>query len=200
MMFALNRPLLILCMFATGAVDPVVANAASSRSKLDSSFDIRYGTVVEVEQTKLKTQAGQGAVFGGIAGAVAGHGHHGQGRDAVIGAVAGALITRMLEKKHAFGYTVNLQSGGTVKVVVDHGDIRSGDCVAVEQGRTANVRRVSTSYCEHHGDEAFDDHDVYASGQNDASACHHAKELALDSTTDDELERAMKKVHAFCSS
>jgi hypothetical protein len=48
----------------------------------------------------------------------------------------------------AYTYTIGLVGGGTTKTITETGDIRVGDCVSLEQGATANVRRVSSAFCE----------------------------------------------------
>lgn len=169
-----------------------------SRSQLNSSFDIRYGTVELVERVKIKSGAAKGAVVGGlIGGATMGHKH--RGKHAIEGAVAGALLTALLEgSRKAYQYTVDFDDGRVTKVITETGDIREEDCVAVELGQTANIRRVSSVYCEHREHEAIATPIVYAKAQQEAAECHTAKEMALQATTEEATDIALKKVRVFC--
>jgi len=49
---------------------------------------------------------------------------------AAVGSAAGGTMARGTE----LVYTVSLVNGGTVRIIMDSGNFRSGDCVAVEQG------------------------------------------------------------------
>lgn len=169
-----------------------------SRSQLGSSFDIRYGTVQNVERVSVNSQAPQGAIMGGIVGgATSGHKH--RGKHAVEGALAGALLTAIFEgNKKAYKYTVGFPDGGATKVIIESGGITDGDCVAVETGQTANIRRVSSTYCEHTGHEVFTDPIVHANAQSEAAECHAAKQMALQATTSEATDIALKKVRVFC--
>lgn len=169
-----------------------------SRSQLGSSFDIRYGIVETVQRVKIQSNAPQGAVMGGILGGAT-SGHHHRGKHAVEGAVAGALLTALFEgKKKAHQYTVDFDDGTVTKVIIESGGIREGDCVAVEIGQTANIRRVSTTYCEHKDHEVFSDPIVHADAQSEAAECHASKQMALQATTSEATDIALKKVRVFC--
>lgn len=88
-------------------------------------------------------------------------------------------------------YTVNLVEGGTSIITTEQDDIRSGDCVSIEQGDYANIRRVSSVHCEvkteitvHHASAASD--------------CELAKHELAKADTDDEITMASKKVRILC--
>ena len=175
------------------------SNQRIDRNQLGSYFDVRFGYVDSVRDVKIKSNAPQAAVMGGvIGGATSGHKH--RAKHALEGAVAAALITSLLEsnKKHAYEYTVGFVEGGEVKLVTEQGGIRRGDCVAVERGQTANIRRVSYQQCESHNHEAYDHPVVHAKRQSEAAECHHAKEIALNARSEEQMNLALKKVHIFC--
>ncbi len=176
-----------------------VANAQSiDRSQLNSSFEIKYGVVVDMKKVDIKSQAGQGAVMGGIVGGAT-SGHHHRGKHAVEGAIAGALLTAVLEGgKKARQYTVKFNDNGETKIITETKGIQDGDCVSVELGQTANIRRVSTVYCEHPDHEALSDPIVHANNQEGAAECHAAKQMALQATTEEATDIALKKVRVFC--
>ncbi|MDH3976944.1 MAG: hypothetical protein OEU86_00395 [Gammaproteobacteria bacterium] len=169
-----------------------------SRSDVNQSIVVRYGTVIDVEQVKLKSDVAKGAVAGGILGAVI-------GKDAVasaaIGAAAGGLLTKAAEGSNvAYSYTVDMVDGLTTKVVIESDNIRVGDCVVVEQGSSANIRMTSPVHCEHAGHPALDTPEVASKEQGEAGACHEAKQQALQAKTDQETDLAVKKVRALCES
>ena len=169
-----------------------------SRNQLGSSFDIRYGTVESIERVKIRSQAPQGAVMGGIVGgATSGHRH--RGKHAVEGALAGALLSAVLEgDRNAYQYTVDFVDGGITKVVTESGGIIEGDCVTVELGQTANIRRVSPVHCEHSDHDALVDPIVHSKRQHEAAECQAAKEMALQATEEEAVDIALKKVRVFC--
>ena len=169
-----------------------------SRNQLGSSFEISYGTVSTVEKVKIESQAASGAVTGGIIGGVT-SGHHHRGKHALTGAAAGALLTALLEgDRKAFQYTVELNNGNMTKIITETPGIVEGDCVTVELGQTANIRRVSSVHCEHTAHEALAEPIVHAKRQSEAAECHAAKEMALQATTEEATDIALKKVRVFC--
>jgi len=172
------------------------SNQGVSRSDMNQSISVRYGMVVNVEQVELKSEAVKGAVVGGLFGAVIGHDAL---ASAAIGAAAGGLLTRAAEGSNkANAYTVDMTDGAETKVVTESDNIRMGDCVAIEQGSSANIRLASSVHCEHAGHPALDHPAVAAKEQQEAGACHDAKQLALDAITDEEIDLAVKKVRALC--
>jgi len=185
-----------------GAMSMIVACSSTtpsvSRSQLNSSFEIRYGTVETIERVKIQSQAAQGAVTGGlIGGLTSGHSHRGQ--HALEGAVAGALLTALLEgNRQGYQYMVDFDDGSVTKVVTESAGIAEGDCVAVELGQTANIRRTSTVHCEHTDHSALAEPVVHAKRQTEAAECHAAKDMALQATTHEATDIALKKVRVFC--
>ncbi|MBB6095211.1 outer membrane lipoprotein SlyB [Povalibacter uvarum] len=186
-----------------------VSGASAQQRQTGQSFAISYGIVDRIDMVKVgndgqPTGVATGAVVGGLAGSYnSSHGH--QVRDAAAGALAGALLTAAI-KSHknkdnmAHQYTVNLVGGGTISVVVEQGDIDKGDCVAVEQGPSANVRKVTPVHCTSASDPAVQTADVTVKQQEEAADCHTAKEAALKATTESQIDVAVKKVRIFCES
>jgi len=183
----------MLILFATTASAQSV-----SRAQLGSAFQIRYGTVEVVERVKIQSQAAQGAVTGGLIGGVT-SGHHHRGKHALEGAIAGAFLTALLEgNRKGYQYTVDFDDNSVTKVITESGGIVEGDCVAVELGQTANIRRTSAVHCEHQAHEALADPIVHAKRQSEAAECHAAKQMALQATTEEATDIALKKVRVFC--
>jgi hypothetical protein len=136
----------------------------------------------------------------GIVGGVT-SGHHHRGKHAVEGALAGALLAAVLDgNRHARSYIVDLNDGSEIKIVIEQHGIRVGDCVAVEMGQTANIRTVSSVHCDNAGNEALAHPVVHAKSQSEAAVCHTAKEQALQATTEEATDIALKKVRVFCES
>ena len=94
--------------------------------------------------------------------------------------------------------TVDFDDNSITKVVTESGGIVQGDCVAVELGQTANIRRTSAVHCEHRAHEALADPIVHAKRQTEAAECHAAKQMALQATTEVATDIALKKVRVFC--
>ena len=88
-------------------------------------------------------------------------------------------------------YSVKLVNGGTSIINTEQNDIRIGDCVSIEQGSYANIRRTSSVHCEtktqvpqHH-----------KSISND---CEKAKHELSNAQTDEAVTLAAKKVRILC--
>ena len=154
-----------------------------------SSVSLQYGTVKAVEAVQAQSRHARGALVGGVAGAVLSHGHPG------LGAVAGGLIGGGIEghrtgKQTLQQYTVSLKGGGAVVIDTEQHDIVVGDCVVVEQGQYANIRRVSNINCKVNQKPA---HHVSAAGN-----CQKAKDELNDAKTNQAVENAVIKVRTLC--
>ena len=178
------------------------------REQVGASFEIHYGIVETVQVGKMDATAStaRGATIGGVVGLAAAD-HDDDLRGAVKGAAAGALIARLVAKHqkdnapNVYTYSIALMDGDESKIVSETGDIRPGDCVAVEYGQSANVRRVSNAYCESdHLEVARTDEAMSAQAQQSAADCHAAKQVALQAKTEAEMDVALKKVRLFCES
>ena len=179
-------------------VSAMVSAQNIPRNQLGSAFEIRYGRVELVNRVKIQSDAAKGAVMGGLIGGAT-SGHHHRGKHAVEGAVAGALLTALFQgNRRAYEYTVDFDDGSVTKVVTESGGIVEGDCVAVELGRTANIRRTSDVHCEHRAHEALAEPIVHAKRQSEAAECHAAKAMALQAMTLEATDIALKKVRVFC--
>jgi outer membrane lipoprotein SlyB len=169
------------------------------RTSKNVTISVNYGTIVETGSVQIKSDAGKAAVTGGILGYAAGH--HSSGKHQAESAAAGALIAGLIARhkagKHpANSYTVRRTDGQTIKVIMDHADLRVGDCVSIEEGPSTNLRRVSDTLCSapvHH-----EDPHVQASADGEAQECHAAKTLLLEAKGDEEFQRAMQKVKILC--
>lgn len=190
---------LTLAIAALLLAPPVAAKEKKKvkRSQRGVAIEITYGTIESVETVKLKTKAGQGAAVGGLVGLSASEGNTKKNLEtAAVGAAVGALLTKAFEKHKAQQYQVRRLDGSEFMVVIDHADAAVGDCVAVEQGSTTNLRRVSVNMCSdgtHHQDES-----IASSHTNDAEECHVAKEMLLETEDEAAFERALTRVKVLC--
>ena len=119
-------------------------------------------------------------------------------RNAIVGAAAGGAIAGAAQgNQRGMLYEVSLGGSGTIQVVSDQREIRTGDCVAVERaGDTANVRRVSAAYCEKANEAAVKT--VADSARKEAEECAAAKQQLVDATTTQEADLAGRKLALLC--
>jgi hypothetical protein len=175
------------------------ATGATSRADVRRTIDIQYGRVDEVEQVQIESGAGKAAIVGGVIGALTSRRHL---LGAAVGAGAAGVTTAAVEGPHqGFAYTVRMDGGRMIKVVVDHGDVAVGQCVAVEQGGTPNVRAVSPEHCPA---------GVRAPGvpaappaanaeiQRQAAACQEIHDAVLAAKSAEELDLLEKKARIVC--
>jgi outer membrane lipoprotein SlyB len=153
------------------------------------SLKLEYGTVDAVKTVQAQGSRAGGTIIGGLAGAAIAHDHRG------LGMIAGGLLGGGIEKRHTSKdtleqYTVKLMDGGVVVIVTEQENMVVGDCVVVEQGQYANIRRVSSINC---AIKQQPEHHVSA-----ASNCQKAKDELNNAKTDKAIEQAVIKVRTLC--
>jgi outer membrane lipoprotein SlyB len=169
-------------------------------SGVNSLIDIQYGTIEQVQEVQLKANYGSGVLLGGGIGALATM-HYSAGTQA-LAAVGGALLGALVAKERAGTaeqYTVHLVNGSTVSIVSEAHNLVAGDCVAVEQGKHANLRRVDPQMCNTPSPEATYPQ-AHAAEQQSAVDCDTAKQDMLKATTEQEATVDYQKMKALCSS
>jgi outer membrane lipoprotein SlyB len=161
---------------------------------------VAYGTVTGVNQQQRDTSGGKtgGALVGGLLGLYTGKGKSTSNKalrtlgGAAVGSAAGGTMARGTEMV----YTVSLVNGGTVRIIMDSGNFRSGDCVAVEQGgASANMRRVSEEFCRNN---ASVPQQYKVEHEKEADECAQAKQQLLDAQTEDAIKAAQMKMNILC--
>jgi outer membrane lipoprotein SlyB len=188
------------CLFVVTvfAVAGCAATDPATGSRENTVISVSYGTVQQVEQVKMDPNYAGGALLGGGIGLAAASRRSGttQAGAAIAGALIGALI-----QKHRAGmgdrYTILLTSGATIEMITEHHDIAAGDCVSVEQGKHANIRRVSPVMCNTAATSpgyAV----MHAANVTESQECHAVKEELMAATTESEADLAYKKMRAFC--
>jgi outer membrane lipoprotein SlyB len=153
---------------------------------------INYGIVTSVSTVQKDARHAGGAVTGGLVGALIGPRRH-RGARIVAGAAVGAAVQGASTSGTLQQYSVELVNGGTSIVSTEQTDIRTGDCVAVEQGQYSNIRRVGTVNCDGTGPNQPPQHHVAIS-----ESCDKAKTELANAETDDTVNLAVTKVRVLC--
>lgn len=161
---------------------------------------IEHGRVVAVEHVQRPSSAPGGALVGGLLGlALSGDGAAEKLVGAVAGAAVGGTVTAAAEGPlTGWAYTVALRGGRAVRIVTEYGDLREGDCVALEHGRWANLRRVSPALCEPPPPPSYAERDLAARERRGAEQCALAKEELVRAHTREEVDVAVRKVRVLC--
>ena len=178
-----------------------LSTAPAEAQRKGQNVTVQYGTVIQKEQVDLNSGAvPRGAVVGGALGLASASGKSSKkkARNALIGAAAGGAIASSSQgSTRGMLYTIDLGSNGMAQVVTDQTEIVRGDCVALEKaGETANVRRISSAYCEPSNAAAVAA--VAEDDAEDADECYEAKQLVVNSTTAEEFEFAKAKMTLLC--
>ena len=178
-----------------------LSTAPAEAPRKGQNVTVQYGTVIQKEQVDLNSGAvPRGAVVGGALGLASASGKSSKkkARNALIGAAAGGAIASSSQgSTRGMLYTIDLGSNGMAQVVTDQTEIVRGDCVALEKaGETANVRRISSAYCEPSNAAAVAA--VAEDDAEDADECYEAKQLVVNSTTAEEFEFAKAKMTLLC--
>ena len=153
---------------------------------------INYGVVTSVGMVEKESSHAGGALAGGMIGALIGPRRH-RGLRMVAGAAAGAAVQGAATSGVLQQYAVALVGGGTSIVSTEQTDLRPGDCVSIEQGQYANIRRVGTIHCDGAGPDSPPEHHVTV-----ANSCDTVKSELTRAETDEQIEIAMKKVRILC--
>lgn len=175
----------------------VLAGCASSggNAMRGTEVRVRYAEVVEIERTRMPSSAPAGAVVGGFTGLVlsSNRSPRRQLAGGVAGAALGGLATAALEgDRMGYSYRLRFAGGDISNFITEKGYLQRGDCVSVERGQYANVRRVPSLMCE---DSTVS---VAATHIDDAAQCHAAKEQLLVATDSTDVENAARKVSILC--
>lgn len=183
---------------AVSAAILLFAGCASSTSPSARGYElrIRYAQVEEIERVKLPSAAPAGAVVGGFTGLILSR-KQSTGRQVasgIGGAALGGLATHALEgDRLGYSYRLRFADNSVSQFITEKGYLQRGDCVSVERGEYANIRRVASVLCEGGPSAAVDRSHV-----RDAEQCHAAKDQLLAAATEQEIEVASRKVAVIC--
>ena len=161
---------------------------------------IQFGTVRNVEQVQLQSDAAAGALVGGTIGLLASpRGGSRAVRNSLVGAAAGGAVTAAAQgNRTGFSYTVELIDGSMTRIISDQREIRPGDCVAIERvGQTANIRREPSAFCVRENAQAVQA--ISQDTQAAAARCEAAKEELVMATTPEAIDLASRKIDLLCN-
>jgi outer membrane lipoprotein SlyB len=198
----MNKTILI----ATVVVGTIVTTACETPggARPGTAMSVQYGVVQRVDAVRADSDTAGGATLGGLAGLAVAAGTGGSRTQQLAGAAGGALLGGLIANQRAANqqlvqHTVRLNSGASVAVITENQNIDVGDCVAFEQGRYANIRRVSSVMCT---DLADTRQPAYASTHQadvrEAQECEQAKREVLNATTEDAIRLAHMRMRALC--
>jgi len=177
--------------------------AGASGQRVGQSMTIQTGRVIAAQPVNLQSQAGRGAVVGGIVGYATtsrSRGSSRRARNTILGAAAGGAIAgRAQGSLNGVKYTIEIGTDAVIQVTTDQTEIQVGDCVNVEQAGsgTANVRRVSPALCEAVASNTVDA-DIREGMSASAERCLAAKDHLLDAETDAQIDAAIRRVEILC--
>lgn len=157
---------------------------------------IRYAQVIDVERVKMPSNAPAGAVVGGFTGLILAR-NRSTGRQiasGIGGAALGGLATAALEgDRLGYSYRLKFADGSESDFITEKGYLQVEDCVSVERGEYANIRRVAKTLCAGGPTRVVEETHI-----RDAEQCHAAKEQLLSAGTEENIEQAARKVAILC--
>ena len=161
---------------------------------------VQYGRIENIQQVAMAPDYGAGAVIGGALGLLATSTRSGASQ--VAGAAAGAGLGALVARETAGSaekFMVRLVNNSTIDIVTENQDLALGDCVSIEQGQHANIRRVSTVMCSTPAsDPAYQP--MNNSAVQESAQCLQAKQELMQATTMEQTDIGYKKMRAFCES
>lgn len=179
----------------------VLVGCAVQSHRVGQTTRVQFGLVSAANEVTLDSNAPGGAIVGGMLGLTMGGGGSSprRARNAILGAGVGAALAEGTQgDRRGMSYTVSMLDGSSLTIVTDQRQIHPGDCVAIEQVRgTANIRRVSPSYCERENARAVDE--VAEHVQSEAVACQSAKDELVQAQTQEALDLSIQKVDLLCN-
>jgi hypothetical protein len=175
------------------------AGCESQSFRVGQRTSIQFGTVRNIEQVSLQSDAPAGALIGGTLGLATSGGGRNAPRNALMGAALGAGATAVAQgDRTGISYTVEMLDGSTTRIVSNQSEIRVGDCVAIERvGETNNIRREPAAYCARDNQQAVAA--VQQESQAAAAHCEAAKEELVQASTPEAIDQASRKVNLLCN-
>ena len=151
-------------------------------------------TAVRTVDTTSGGATAAGTLIGGALGVASGSGRSSSNRAlrGVGGAAAGNRIGAAAGSGTAFEYTV-LLGARTVNIRTEQGGLRVGDCVSLERASLNNIRLESEERCATPA-AAPTEADI-----TEAYACDAAKRQLLEAETDEEFDRAERRMRLLCN-
>ncbi len=189
-------------MNRVSAVAAVLAASilAAGSAQSATMMAVAYGTITGIGQQERDTSGGSrgGALVGGLAGFASGSGRSGSNRAlrTLAGGAVGSAAGRTMARGTDTVYTVSLIDGGTVRIIMDGGNFRRGDCVSVERGGSSNnMRRVSSEFCTNNARVPAQ---YKAEHRREADECAQATQRLLNAQSGDEIRTAQTIMNIVC--
>jgi len=174
------------------------AACASSGATSARGYEVRvrYAEVIEIERVRMPSAAPAGAVVGGFTGLILSRNKSTGTKVAsgLGGAALGGLATKALEgDRLGYSYRLRFADSSISQFITEKGYLQKGDCVSVERGEYANIRRVASVLCENGPSASVDQAHL-----QDAQQCHAAKQQLLMASSEEEIDAASRKVAIIC--
>lgn len=174
----------------------LLGGALCAEQVLAQNTSVTYGRITAVRQVELQNQGAQaaGALIGGLAGVATGSGQSNSNRAlrALGGAAVGRSVGGAAGSSTGFEYTVLIGGTNTIRIVTEKAGLRVRDCVSVERGAFNNIRLAPDERCDA---AAATPPQAAASA---ADACAAATQQLLNAQTDDEFDRAERRMRLLC--
>jgi outer membrane lipoprotein SlyB len=169
-----------------------------------AQVNVSYGRITAVRQVDIQNQGAQaaGTLVGGALGVASGSGQSRSNRAlrGIGGAAVGSRVAGAAGSTTGFEYTV-LIGNQTIRMVTEQAGLRVGDCVSVERGQFNNIRLADDARCSPPPaarGPAPAAAPVPAAAQAEANACAQAKDQLLNASTDEEFDRAERRMRLLC--
>lgn len=171
------------------------------------AMTVGYGRITAVRPTTIDNRTAQvgGTLVGGALGVASGGSGRSSSNRALrggAGALAGNRIAGAMSGTQAFEYTV-LVGSQTTTIVTEQAGLRVGDCVAVERGNFNNLRLAADARCNPPRPATppakAAPAPVPQAEMQAANACDQAKDQVLAATTDEEFDRAERRMRLLCN-
>jgi outer membrane lipoprotein SlyB len=193
-----TKVLSVLCAALASTLVGCAGTDPMTGSTRNQIIAVAYGTVENVQQVAMAPSYGSSSLIGGALGLLATSGHSTGSMVAgtAVGAGLGALVAKETAGT-AERFTVRLVNNSTIDIVLENQDIQIGDCVSIEQGQHANIRRVSSVMCSTPASHpAYNP--MHSAVKAESSDCHAAKQELLQAKTAEQTDIGYKKMRAFC--
>jgi outer membrane lipoprotein SlyB len=166
-------------------------------SEVMARTTVEFGRITGVRTVDTTSGGAQaaGTLIGGALGVASGSGRSSSNRAlrGIAGGAAGNRIGAAAGSGTAFEYTVLLRGTRTVTIVTEQAGLRVGDCVSLERGTLNNIRLEADERCAT-PEAAPSDADI-----SSAYACDAAKRQLLEAETDEDFDRAERRMRLLCN-
>jgi outer membrane lipoprotein SlyB len=181
----------------------LLAATVVASDALAQSSRVSYGRITAVRQVELQNQDARaaGAMVGGLAGLATGSGQSSSNRAlrALGGAAVGGRVAGAAGSSTGFEYTVLIGGTNTIRIVTEKAGLRVRDCVSVETGQFNNIRLAPDERCDAAAAAAAAaSATVPPAAAAAADACAAATQQLLDAQTDEEFDRAERRMRLLC--